>query len=175
VDGLWELPRTAPSRVECSAGPAGYAPRTFLSMQRLAVFRSAGLAWAGARLAQSRGSLRGLLPPQWAQVILAPDHSSQVVAVDVWYHVLIARRGEGEPASPILRAHDSRLGNVKKAEHFQLSRACRWLVNGSTAEDRTNYFEALPPTDSTWGSGWRRIGCGPCGDRFHSSPTSARP
>lgn len=80
------------------------------------------------------------------KVILAPDHSSQVVAVDVWYHVGSRNEVRGRTGFAHLFEHMMFQGsaNVKKAEHFQLVERAGGSLNGSTAEDRTNYFEALP-------------------------------
>jgi zinc protease len=84
--------------------------------------------------------------PNGLKVILAPDHSSQVVAVDVWYHVGSRDEVKGRTGFAHLFEHMMFQGsvNVKKAEHFQLVEQAGGSLNGSTAEDRTNYFEALP-------------------------------
>jgi len=84
--------------------------------------------------------------PNGLQVILAPDHSSQVVAVDVWYHVGSRDEVRGRTGFAHLFEHMMFQGSehVKKAEHFQLVERAGGSVNGSTAEDRTNFFESLP-------------------------------
>jgi len=84
--------------------------------------------------------------PNGLKVILAPDHSSQVVAVDVWYHVGSRDEVKGRTGFAHLFEHMMFQGsaNVKKAQHFQLVEQAGGSLNGSTAEDRTNYFEALP-------------------------------
>jgi zinc protease len=80
------------------------------------------------------------------RVILAPDHSSQVVAVDVWYHVGSRDEVKSRTGFAHLFEHMMFQGsaNVRKTEHFQLIEHAGGSMNGSTAEDRTNYYEALP-------------------------------
>jgi predicted Zn-dependent peptidase len=79
-------------------------------------------------------------------VILAEDHSAQVVAVDVWYDVGSRNEALNRTGFAHLFEHMMFQGseNVKKAEHFQYVQRAGGSMNGSTAEDRTNYFEALP-------------------------------
>jgi predicted Zn-dependent peptidase len=79
-------------------------------------------------------------------VILAEDHSAQVVAVDVWYDVGSRSEARNRTGFAHLFEHMMFQGseNVKKAEHFQYIQRAGGSMNGSTAEDRTNYFEALP-------------------------------
>ncbi len=84
--------------------------------------------------------------PNGLKVILAPDHSSQVVAVDVWYHVGSRDEVKGRTGFAHLFEHMMFQGSahVKKAEQYQLVERAGGSLNGSTAEDRTNYYEALP-------------------------------
>ena len=79
-------------------------------------------------------------------VILAEDHSAQVVAVDVWYDVGSRDEARNRTGFAHLFEHMMFQGseNVDKAEHFQLIQRAGGSMNGSTAEDRTNYFQALP-------------------------------
>ncbi len=79
-------------------------------------------------------------------VILAPDRTSQVVAVDVWYNVGSRNETRGRTGFAHLFEHMMFQGsaNVKKSEHFQLVERAGGNMNGSTSEDRTNYYEALP-------------------------------
>jgi predicted Zn-dependent peptidase len=80
------------------------------------------------------------------RVILAPDRSTQVVAVNVWYDVGSRNEARGRTGFAHLFEHMMFQGsaNVKKAEHFQLIERAGGEMNGSTAEDRTNYYEVLP-------------------------------
>lgn len=80
------------------------------------------------------------------RVILSRDHSVPIVAVDVWYHVGSAYEEEGRSGFAHLFEHMMFQGseNVGKAEHFQFVQRAGGNNNGSTTQDRTNYFETLP-------------------------------
>jgi zinc protease len=84
--------------------------------------------------------------PNGLKVILAPDRTTQVVAVDVWYDVGSRNEARGRTGFAHLFEHMMFQGsaNVKKAEHFQLVERAGGNMNGSTSEDRTNYYEVLP-------------------------------
>jgi zinc protease len=80
------------------------------------------------------------------EVILVPDRSVPVVAVDVWYHVGAANEREGRTGFAHLFEHMMFQGsdNVAKGEHMQLVERAGGSMNGTTGSDRTNYFETLP-------------------------------
>jgi predicted Zn-dependent peptidase len=80
------------------------------------------------------------------RVITSEDHSTPIVAVDVWYNVGSRDERPGRSGFAHLFEHMMFQGSahVKKAEHFQLVQRAGGDVNGSTQEDRTNYFELLP-------------------------------
>ena len=84
--------------------------------------------------------------PNGLKIILAPDRTTQVVAIDVWYDVGSRNETRGRTGFAHLFEHMMFQGsaNVKKAEHFQLLERAGGEMNGSTAEDRTNYYEVLP-------------------------------
>jgi predicted Zn-dependent peptidase len=94
-----------------------------------------------ARIAMERYEL-----PNGLKVILAEDHSAQVVSVNVWYDVGARNEREGRTGFAHLFEHMMFQGsaNVKKGEHFQLVERAGGSMNGTTADDRTNYFETLP-------------------------------
>jgi zinc protease len=79
-------------------------------------------------------------------VILSEDHSVPIVAVDVWYHVGSGYEEPGRSGFAHLFEHMMFQGseNVGKAEHFQYVQRAGGNCNGSTTEDRTNYYEWLP-------------------------------
>ena len=79
-------------------------------------------------------------------VLLVEDHSSQVVAVDVWYNVGSRNERPGRTGFAHLFEHMMFQGsaNVKKAEHFQYVERAGGQLNGSTQADRTNYWDLLP-------------------------------
>jgi predicted Zn-dependent peptidase len=80
------------------------------------------------------------------EVILSEDHSVPVVAVDLWYHVGSYNERVGRTGFAHLFEHMMFQGsqNVAKGEHLQLVERAGGSMNGSTADDRTNYFESLP-------------------------------
>jgi len=79
-------------------------------------------------------------------VILHEDHSVPVVAVNVWYHVGSAREKPGRTGFAHLFEHILFEGSkhVKEGEFDTLLEAAGGSNNGSTTEDRTNYYESMP-------------------------------
>ena len=84
--------------------------------------------------------------PNGLKVHLVEDHSSQVVAVDLWYDVGARNERPGRTGFAHLFEHMMFQGsaNVKKGEYFQFVEGAGGSLNGSTQADRTNYFEVLP-------------------------------
>ena len=80
------------------------------------------------------------------KVHLVEDHSSQVVAVDVWYNVGARNERPGRTGFAHIFEHMMFQGSehVKKAEHFQYVERAGGQLNGSTQADRTNYWDLLP-------------------------------
>jgi zinc protease len=80
------------------------------------------------------------------RVVLAPDRSVPVVAVTVSYDVGMRNEPEGRTGFAHLFEHLMFQGsaNVAKMEHARLVQAAGGTFNGSTHQDYTNYFEALP-------------------------------
>jgi zinc protease len=80
------------------------------------------------------------------RVITSEDHSVPIVAVDLWYNVGSRNERPGRSGFAHLFEHMMFQGSahVKKAEHFQLVQRAGGQLNGSTQEDRTNYFDVLP-------------------------------
>ena len=84
--------------------------------------------------------------PNGLQVILAPDHSTPVVAVNTWYHVGSGDEQPGRTGFAHLFEHIMFMGS----EHVPVGQFDKWLEsagannNGSTTEDRTNYYEWMP-------------------------------
>jgi len=84
--------------------------------------------------------------PNGLTVVLSEDHTVPVVTVDVWYHVGSANERMGRSGFAHLFEHMMFQGSahVKKSEHMQFVERAGGSMNGSTTEDRTNYFETLP-------------------------------
>jgi predicted Zn-dependent peptidase len=81
------------------------------------------------------------------EVILAPDRSVPLVAVDVWYHVGSGNEVKGRSGFAHLFEHMMFQGSKHTGEdaHFDtLRRIGASQVNGTTSSDRTNYFEQVP-------------------------------
>ncbi|HEY6462428.1 MAG TPA: pitrilysin family protein [Polyangiaceae bacterium] len=81
------------------------------------------------------------------QVVLHEDHRTPIVAVDIWYHVGSKDEAEGRHGFAHLFEHVMFQGSkhVPEDTYFRfLERAGASDVNGSTAQDRTNYHETLP-------------------------------
>ncbi len=79
-------------------------------------------------------------------VILHPDTTVPVVAVEVMYHVGSKNESPGHTGLAHLFEHVMFKGsaNVPDGEHFRRLQAVGAQVNGSTNEDRTNYYELVP-------------------------------
>ncbi|MFN9098248.1 MAG: M16 family metallopeptidase, partial [Gemmatimonadaceae bacterium] len=84
--------------------------------------------------------------PNGLRVILAEDHSAQVVTVNVWYNVGSRNERPGRTGFAHLFEHMLFQGsaNVGANEHFELVQRAGGTLNGSTWLDRTNYYETLP-------------------------------
>ena len=84
--------------------------------------------------------------PNGLKVILAEDHSAQVVTVNVWYNVGSRNERSGRTGFAHLFEHMMFQGsaNVKKGDHMALVQQAGGQMNGSTADDRTNYYQTLP-------------------------------
>ncbi len=85
--------------------------------------------------------------PNGLEVILAPDPSVPIVAVDVWYHVGSGDEVVGKSGFAHLFEHMMFQGskNTGTDAHFKiLQKAGATNINGTTNFDRTNYFEVVP-------------------------------
>jgi zinc protease len=80
------------------------------------------------------------------RVVTVEDHSAPVVAISVTYNVGSRNERKGRTGFAHLFEHMMFKGseNVGSGEHFVLVFNNGGNMNGTTNEDRTNYFEALP-------------------------------
>jgi zinc protease len=80
------------------------------------------------------------------RVILSIDHTAPVVAVSVTYDVGSRNERQGRTGFAHLFEHMMFQGseNVGKGEHMLLVQDNGGTMNGTTNEDRTNYFETVP-------------------------------
>jgi zinc protease len=84
--------------------------------------------------------------PNGMTALLSEDHSAPVVALTVWYHVGSKNEKPGRTGFAHLFEHMMFEGseNVATGEHRRLIQSLGGSFNGSTTEDRTNYYETLP-------------------------------
>ena len=80
------------------------------------------------------------------RVITVEDHSAPVIAIDITYNVGSRNERPGRTGFAHLFEHMMFKGseNVGTGEHFYLIFNNGGTMNGTTNEDRTTYFEALP-------------------------------
>jgi zinc protease len=84
--------------------------------------------------------------PNGLEVILHEDHSTPIVTVDTWYHVGSGDEQVGRTGFAHLFEHIMFMGsqNVPVGAFDQMLEAAGADNNGSTNEDRTDYYENLP-------------------------------
>ena len=84
--------------------------------------------------------------PNGLEVIPHEDHSTPIVTVDTWYHVGSGDEQVGRTGFAHLFEHIMFMGsqNVPVGAFDQMLEAAGADNNGSTTEDRTNYYENLP-------------------------------
>ncbi len=108
----------------------------------------AGLAAGGAPLAAQSGRITydTFALANGLRVIYSEDHSTPIVSVDVWYNTGSRNERAGRSGFAHLFEHMMFQGSahVKKSEHLQLVERAGGNVNGSTTEERTNFYETVP-------------------------------
>jgi len=84
--------------------------------------------------------------PNGLNVILSPDHTTPQAAVDVWYHVGSKNEQPGHTGFAHLFEHVmfTGSGHVPYGLHDRLTEGVGGNNNGSTSNDRTNYYENVP-------------------------------
>lgn len=84
--------------------------------------------------------------PNGLTVILHEDHSDPIVHVEMTYKVGSNRESMGKSGFAHLFEHMMFQGskNVADEEHFKIVQGAGGEMNGTTNNDRTNYFETLP-------------------------------
>jgi zinc protease len=83
--------------------------------------------------------------PNGLEVILHEDHSTPIVAINVWYHVGSKNERPGRTGFAHLFEHMMFQGSQHHdADYFGPLQEIGGRVNGSTNEDRTNYWEVVP-------------------------------
>ncbi len=83
--------------------------------------------------------------PNGLRVILHEDHSTPIVAVNVWYHVGSKNEVPGRTGFAHLFEHMMFQGSKNyNNDYFKPLQEAGAALNGSTNPDRTNYWELLP-------------------------------
>jgi zinc protease len=87
--------------------------------------------------------------PNGLTLLVSEDHSAPLIHVTVWYHVGSKNEKPGRTGFAHLFEHLMFEGSehVPKGEHIRLVESAGGDMNGSTTNDRTNYYETLP---SNW-------------------------
>lgn len=104
------------------------------------------LVFAFCSLAQVNIKAERYKLPNGLTVILHQDKSVPIAAVNIWYHVGSANEKPGRTGFAHLFEHMLFQGsqNVGDDQHFSLIQEAGGTLNGSTNNDRTNYFETVP-------------------------------
>ncbi|HET6631450.1 MAG TPA: pitrilysin family protein [Rhodanobacteraceae bacterium] len=86
--------------------------------------------------------------PNGLTVVVSEDHKAPIVAVAVWYHVGSAREPMGKSGYAHLFEHLMfEASQHHPGNYFQpFEKVGAIGMNGTTARDRTNYFETVPST-----------------------------
>ena len=101
-------------------------------------------------LAQSRRGVNipfeRMTLPNGLEVILAPDHTVPQVAVNLYYHVGSKNEVRGRTGFAHMFEHVmfTGSGHVPYGTHDRLTNGVGGSNNGSTNNDRTNYYEVVP-------------------------------
>ena len=83
--------------------------------------------------------------PNGLKVILHEDHSTPIVAVNVWYHVGSHNETPGKTGYAHLFEHMMFQGSKGyDDDYFKALQEVGGTLNGSTNTDRTNYWEVVP-------------------------------
>jgi zinc protease len=87
--------------------------------------------------------------PNGLTVLLSEDKSAPIVAVDLWYHVGSKNEKPGRTGFAHLFEHMMFEGSahVPDGEHLKLIEGAGGDINGSTTEDRTNYYDVVPSSE----------------------------
>ncbi len=131
---------------------ANLSPTRLMRTNRTLHFVAAALLAATASAtAQTKGNavnipFERMTLPNGLEVVLAPDHTVPQVAVNVWYHVgskneLTGRTGFAHMFEHVMFTGS---GHVPYGMHDRLTEGVGGNNNGSTTNDRTNYYEIVP-------------------------------
>jgi zinc protease len=102
---------------------------------------------AGVQKASSIGGITEYDFPNGLKVLLYPDAAEPKITVNVTYLVGSRHEGYGETGMAHLLEHMDFIEttNGRKIKDEIVAHAANW--NGTTSDDRTNYYETVPSTD----------------------------
>jgi zinc protease len=117
-----------------------------IGMSALTICAAPGFAQPGSEAKVPQIKFTDYRLPNGLRVILSVDHSAPVVAVSVTYNVGSRDEHKGRTGFAHLFEHMMFQGsaNVGKGEHMLLIQDNGGTMNGTTNQDRTNYFETVP-------------------------------
>jgi len=128
-----------------------------MKIQRLIstlLFLTAALGWSQTKLIEkvSKTADEVIIPYEKYELsngltlVIHEDHSDPLVHVDITYHVGSAREEINKSGFAHFFEHMMFQGseNVADEEHFKLISNAGGTLNGSTSQDRTNYYETAP-------------------------------
>jgi predicted Zn-dependent peptidase len=107
----------------------------------------------GAKSAAAKGGAPALPPLKYTQfflpnglrVIFHEDHSTPIVGVNLWYHVGSKNEDKGRTGFAHLFEHMMFQGfKGYDLDYVPVIQEVGGAINGSTTQDRTNYWELLP-------------------------------
>lgn len=106
----------------------------------------AALVLATTQLSAQNVQVERYTLPNGLRVVLNEDHSTPLVAINIWYHVGSKNERPGRTGFAHLFEHMLFSGSqhVAKNEHFGYVQSVGGIINGSTNFDRTNYYETVP-------------------------------
>ncbi len=135
--------------MQATAPPRGEPGATSGHLQRrLPFFALAGFLMIAAISTSAQPTLQidQYRLPNGLTVIMHEDHSVPVTAVQIMYHVGSKNEKPKRTGFAHLFEHVMFKGSehVADGEHFKLLQEIGANINGSTTEDRTNYFEVVP-------------------------------
>jgi zinc protease len=128
---------------------------TLLLAPSLPTFAQKGKARGGAKTSAASDAKSGpVLPPikytqfflpNGLRVIFHEDHSTPIVGVNVWYHVGSKNETPGRTGFAHLFEHMMFQGfKGYDLDYIPVIQEVGGAINGSTSQDRTNYWELLP-------------------------------
>ena len=103
---------------------------------------------AGTALADIEIPYQKYVLPNGLTLLVHEDHKAPIVAVDIWYHVGSKDERPGRTGFAHLFEHLMFSGSENHKEGFfkPFEQVGATDQNGTTAQDRTNYFETVPTT-----------------------------